>query len=263
MYDRHLRFLVDEVSPSAENFAKEDEGQSMDSVPANALGQKFRRYKVGDAYASSLMTPTLVFMDKKGECWDYTYHNIARDIRRFGVEGMLQQLKSLCLYHFDGNSLISAEYVVDAGKAFDPADYSGSTDNPWLAGEGVMNMSTSIPDYEYAAVMTVAQLERYMSDTLRNFQQYSSVVPDGRVYLAGCLFGSFSWFSCMFAGSGTDLEELTTAEELTQAFAGWRFKIGDSYYRMTFSAEDKMTIDNPCLAGAEEDVFRMVMVQAN
>ena len=137
------------MSVNAENFAKEDEGESLADKQANVFGQKFRRYAVGDSFASTLMTPVLVFMDEDGKCWDYTYHNIARDIKTFGVDGMIQRLKSLCLYHFDGNRLEDAKWTVDAGKAFDPADYASDADNPWLVGKDVMNMSIDAADYDY------------------------------------------------------------------------------------------------------------------
>jgi len=35
------------------------------------------------------MTPVLVFMDKDGACYDYTYHYIADNIRSFGIDGMI------------------------------------------------------------------------------------------------------------------------------------------------------------------------------
>ena len=168
MYDKHLRFLVDNVSVNAKNFAKEDQGETYESKPVNALGAKFRRYAVGNSTASTLMTPVLIFMDENGDCWDYSYHNLALDIRRFNVKGMIQRLKSLCLYHFDGNSLANAKYVVDAGKVFNAADYVTPVDNPWQAGSNVMNMSTSIhtEDYDYEAVMTPEQLEQSIVSAL-------------------------------------------------------------------------------------------------
>lgn len=89
MYDQHLQFLVDSVSVNAKNFAKEDAGESYDSKPVNALGAKFKRYAAGGSTATTLMTPVLVFMDKSGNCWDYSYHNIVRDIGSYGVSGML------------------------------------------------------------------------------------------------------------------------------------------------------------------------------
>lgn len=114
------------------------------------------------------MTPVLIFMDENGDCWDYSYHNLSLDIRRFNVKGMIQRLKSLCLYHFDGNSLANAKYVVDAGKAFNAADYATPVDNPWQVGSNVMNMSTSIhtEDYDYEAVMTPGQLEQSIVSAL-------------------------------------------------------------------------------------------------
>lgn len=63
--------------------------RALELKPPNALGQKFGKYKVGESSATTLMTPVLIFMDKDGNCWDYSYHNIAADIRRFSVKGMI------------------------------------------------------------------------------------------------------------------------------------------------------------------------------
>lgn len=89
------------------------------------------------------MTPVLVFMDSTGKCYDFTYHNIATNIAQFGVDGMIQQLKSLCLYHFDGNSLQNAKYVVDAGKELNVADYSGDFSNPFAIADNAIDLSKS------------------------------------------------------------------------------------------------------------------------
>ena len=252
MYDRHLQFLVDSVSVNAKNFAKEDQGENYASKPVNALGAKFRRYAVGNSTASTLMTPVLIFMDENGDCWDYSYHNLALDIRRFNVKGMIQRLKSLCLYHFDGNTLANAKYVVDAGKAFNAADYAKSADNPWQVGSNVMNMSISIhtEDYDYEAVMTPEQLEQSIVSVLMTISQYAAVMTGNKhPYMAGCLFGNIDWVLPMFPD--IDIMEYTEASQLNDAFSRWYFKIGDFYYKMTFSADDKKQIENPCGPGME------------
>jgi len=166
------------------------------------------------------MTPVLVFMDANGECYDYTYHNIAADLRTYGVDGMLQQLKSLCLYHFDGNSLVSAKYVVDAGKQFDINDYRLSPNNPWKIADHVMNMSLKVYDEQYEVTwfaMTPAELENLMFEKiLKTVPEYMSVITDGKIYLAGCLLTRFAWIDSMFPTDGSvqpviDIEQLTTA----------------------------------------------------
>lgn len=245
MYDKHLRFLVDTVSVSAKNFAKEDKGETLASKSANALGQKFRRYKVGESFASNLMTPVLIFMDKNGNCYDYTYHNLASDIRRFGTDGMLQQLKSLCLYHFDGNSLTGAKYVKNAGKAFSASDYSADTSNPWKTAHNVINMSLNVPEYEYQSVMNVSEFEQYMLNVLGEAGQIYSA---GKIYLAGCLFNNFDWIIQTF---GSDIETYTSASALNTEFQKWYIRIGDLYYWMCFDSADKIYIDNPCGDGKE------------
>lgn len=215
MYDRHLQFLVDNVSVNAENFAKEDRGETLAGKEPNALGAKFRRYTVGNSTASTLMTPVLIFMDKNGDCWDYSYHNLAADIRRFNVEGMIQRLKSLCLYHFDENKLAGAKYVVNAGKEFNAADYDTPVDNPWQAGSNVMNMSISIhtEKYDYDVVMTPEQLEESIVSILMTVPDYAAYMAGNKhPYMAGCLFGNIDWVAPMFADTDININEYTEAE---------------------------------------------------
>ena len=252
MYDKHLQFLVDNISVNAKNFAKEDQGEIYASKPTNALGAKFRRYAIGNSTASTLMTPVLIFMDKDGNCWDYSYHNLSLDIRRFNVKGMIQRLKSLCLYHFDGNVLANSKYVVDAGKVFNASDYAKSADNPWQVGSNVMNMSTSIhtEDYDYEAVMTPQQLEQSIVSVLMTVPQYAAVMTGNKhPYMAGCLFGNVDWILPMFPD--IDIMEYTEASQINTAFNSWYFKIGDLYYKMTFNSSDKKQIKNPCGDGME------------
>ena len=85
-----MAFCVNELSPNAKNFAKRDEGQTVDAIQPNAFDEKFYRYKndIGQL-ASNLMTPVIVLMDSSGNYWDYTYHNIANHIRDVGVDGVI------------------------------------------------------------------------------------------------------------------------------------------------------------------------------
>lgn len=78
---------------------------------------------------------------------------------------------------------------MDAGKAFNAADYAKSVDNPWQVAPYVMNMSmdVSIPEeeYVYEKAMTPLQLEQSMSPLLR---RVAPAIPAGKAYVAGCLF---------------------------------------------------------------------------
>jgi len=249
-YDAHLKFLTDELSIKAQNFVKQDLGEIPERKAKNALNQQFRRFKTGDQFASNLMTPVLVFMDKSGRCYDYTYHNIAADIARLpnGAADLLQQLKSLCLYHFDGNSLSDPKYVVDAGKVFDIRDYMGSATNPWqtLASQKIVDMGKDVAEYGYSGVASKAALTAYMHNKLKaEVPQYAAVAT--QLHLGGCLFSDIPVLNLIFQpDSGeADVEELVSAADLNRALQEWRFQIGTKYYQMTFSA-DSISIDNPC-----------------
>jgi len=85
---------------------------------------------------------------------------------------------------------------------------------------------------------------------------YASVMAGNKhPYIVGCLFGSIDWVSPMFPD--IDIEKYTEASQLNAAFSRWYFKIGDLYYKMTFSANDKEQIENPCDIGMMEWIFRV------
>lgn len=168
MYDKQLQFCVDSLSPYAANFAKEDLGELSANKSPNAFGKIYRRYAAGNSTAQTLMTPVLVFMDKNGVCYDYTYHDIAADLGKYGVDGMVQQLKSLCVYHFDQNNIVSAKYVVDAGKAFNKSDYSVPSDNPWYVSENTIDLSKNVNKLNYIGINTIYALQKQMYDYLQD-----------------------------------------------------------------------------------------------
>ena len=60
---------------------------------------------------SNLTTPVLVFRYNNGTkttSFVHTFHNIDKEIDKWGLNGVLQCIKSLCLYYFDNNSLAGA-----------------------------------------------------------------------------------------------------------------------------------------------------------
>ena len=81
---------------------------------------------------SNLTTPVIVFYYNNGSkttAFAHTFHNIDREIRDWGIDGVIQCFKSLCLYYFDNNDLDNPRFVVNAKKKFNIADYSSSSEN--------------------------------------------------------------------------------------------------------------------------------------
>lgn len=229
-YDKELSFCVDELSPNAKNFQKIDQGQG--TVEQNALFASFYRQRSASGeLASNLMTPVLVFMDKNGDCWDYTYHSISKLIDTFSVDGMIQRLKSLCLYHFDNNKLDGAQYVVDAMMPFDSCDYIDCGTNPWQIADDVIGLIKG-------GITTLDGAIEHMKTQLEAAGQWH----DG-LYLGGCLFSDIDFLSETY---GYELEELTTASRINTELAKWNIKIGSKYYKLVVSSRDKKSIDNPC-----------------
>ena len=60
--DAELNYCVNTLVPTALNFAKEDQGQTLNDVVPNALGNKYRRWRVDNSLLNSnLTTPVIVF----------------------------------------------------------------------------------------------------------------------------------------------------------------------------------------------------------
>lgn len=133
----------------------------------------------------------------------YTYHFIDKWISQVGVEGVIQCLKSLCLYHFDDNKLDGARFVVNAGRAFDKYDYAYNDDNPYRIS----------PTYEEdnivrAKLPVVIDLLRWsdmasrdktaegalaaMKNVLSKITADSANYPE---YIGDCLFTEFEWLT--------------------------------------------------------------------
>ena len=73
----------------------------------NALGNKYRRWRVDSTLLNSnLTTPVIVFYYNNGSntvAFAHTFHNIDKEISLWGLNGVIQCFKSLCLYYFDNN----------------------------------------------------------------------------------------------------------------------------------------------------------------
>ena len=232
-YNQQLAFCVNELSPNAKNFAKRDEGQTVDAIQSNAFDEKFYRYKndLGQL-ASNLMTPVIVLMDSSGNRWDYTYHNIANHIRDVGVDGVIQCLKSLCLYHFSNNDINDTTYVVDAVKAFNKYEYiTYNDDNPWQISDNAISLAKS-------GISTVEAAIDEMLEQLRNMGQ-----DNGGLYLGGCLIIDIDFLQATF---DPQIEFMTTADELNREYSKWYILIGNKYYQLSASASNYKVISNPC-----------------
>lgn len=246
-YDKQLSFMVNELSPNAKNFAKRDQGQSFDTTPTNAFDEKFYRMKNEKGEESSnLMTPVIVFMDKDGNCWDYTYHNISKHIASVGVDGVIQCLKSLCLYHFDNNNISNPTYVVNAIQAFNKYDYIQlDPENPWKVASNLIDLGKSkITTVTNAVDDMIAQLKEVGQD-------------HGGLYLGGCLVSDIDW---LYATFGYSLEEATTAAQMNAKFQLWYIRIGGKYYQLQANQSDKKQIDNPCGMG-KVNIFKTSFVE--
>lgn len=249
LYDKQLAYCVDVISPNAKNFIKKDEGETEQSPgkTPNAFGQMFNRTILSTGqYSSNLMTPVLIFMDKNGDCWDYTYHSIQTQIKSFGADGMLQQLKSLCLYHFDNNSLDNTEYVRDANKIFNANDWQIKLDNPYLISNNVINLG-------YININTV-------DEAIRNIKQqlYASSYDYG-LYIGGCMWSSIDYIDLTYNEFLYNLE-YGTVDEQNEILSKYKFKIGSKYYNLTLDKTDSI---EAILCGAPYMIHKMSFIEGS
>lgn len=249
LYDEQLAYCVDVISPSAKNFIRKDLGETEQSSgkTVNALRQTFNRtISSNGQYSSNLMTPVLIFMDKNGDCWDYTYHSIATQIKSFGADGMLQQLKSLCLYYFDNNDLNNTQYVVEANKAFNYDDWQIRPDNPYLISNNVINLG-------YININTV-------DEAIRNIQQQLHASSyDYGLYIGGCMWSSIDYINLTYMEFIFNLED-GTADEQNDILSQYKFKIGSKYYNLTLDKTDSM---EAILCGALYTIHKMSFIECS
>ena len=241
-YDTSLAFCSNVIRKTAENVLnQQDEQNPLDVIP-NALGDTFTIYQNGN---SNLMTPVLVFYYNNGTrttSFAYSYHEIDKYIRLWGVDGVIQCLKSLCLYHFDNNDLNNARFVVDAERAFDISDYDSSV---------VVPEKVVVPmNADDTPLMTVQDVNNDIIQRLKN-EGYDNNVVDNVPYLGGCEIIDIPYLVEAFGDKTYDLEyDIKKANEMISAdFPDTRFKIGNEYYTFSFSETDTRMIISPCYDG--------------
>lgn len=242
-YDKSLAFCSDQLRPTALNVAKEYEGQMPNNVVPNALNQVFSIY---ENMNSNLMTPVLIFYHNNGtntSAYAYSYHEISRQISDWGLSGVIQCLKSLCLYHFDNNDLANARYVVDAGKAFDINDYNKKQD------DGNTN-DTIIPiginDNELLTIDDVnADIVQRLNDfgVLMDNQTDDNGVP----YMGGCDLDYIPYIIDSFPDISTYEGSVSSINEcINTQYSNIKFKIGENYYKFSLSETNTRMVASVC-----------------
>lgn len=242
-YNQQLKFCVEQLVPNAQNFAKEDMGQSEKDVIPNALGNIYRRWRVDSGLLNSnLTTPVLMFYYNNGsrtKSFVHSFHNIDREIDSWGVDGVIQCLKSLCLYYFDNNNLNSPSFVVDAVKEFDIDDYRIN--------------SESQSDDKYVVIPTTT--DGRVLTTTQDVNSYIAqcVGPDctsnGTPYLMNCGFLDVPFLINTFEG----IDSYTTIADVNSFLqrgenARYSFKIGEKYYKFSLSTTNTMPVPT-CIVG--------------
>lgn len=152
------------------------------------------------------MTPVLVFYYNDGtavKSFDYTFHNIDAQMSRYGTYGVIQWIKSLCLYHFDDNDMITAKFVKNAGKTFNKYDWTDDANKYRIADDAIsLNNRTSL-----AGTLTTKNVLEQMKLILKGVGTQSASYP---LYIDDCLWADIDWISLTW---GDDTYEWTTAEE--------------------------------------------------
>lgn len=155
---------------------------------------------------------------------------------------MLQCLKSLCLYHFDGNRLDGAVYTVNAGREFNRNEYKYNEDNPYrISPDGEiykdrpklpvvidLNRWTELDKYGHTADGALRAMEAVLSAAPTSSGQYPK-------YIAGCLFSEFDWLTFSIRPFRmTALESAGTIGEINRYIneTMLRAKIGDATYKL-------------------------------
>ena len=150
-------------------------------------------------------------------------------------------MKSLCLNHFDNNTLAGARFVVDAVKPFNKDDYYVDEDNPYKVRDNLISLNRwkDITDYSVNGVIAK------MKSVLAAVGSSSASYPE---YIGDCLYGDFEWISLTFDMSVLGME---SAEQDNNELNKFYIEIGTKYYKMKVSPTDKVTgVTTPCSFGA-------------
>ena len=237
--DKELQFCEDEFARDALNYTRKGHPQSTNP---NAMGQTYADASSGETL---LPPPCMIFYYKKEDGtvishYDYSMHNIQSflDTPSIGVEGTIQYIKSLCLYHFDNNSLDNPQFVVDAGKEFNKQDYHVDPKNPYRISDDAISLNrwTDISEH------TVKAVTDQMVKVLKSVASDSSKYP---TYIGGCLWDQFDWTLVTFDYFA--LEMCETGQQINSLLDTNFIQIGDKYYKLQVDPADyKRGIDTPC-----------------
>ena len=139
---------------------------------------------------------------------------------------MEQLLKSLCLWHFDNNSLEGAQFVHDAGKAFVKEEYDIEIDNPYEVDDNTITLNTWI---ELKGKEKTAQnaLEA-MKNVLSKIGSEADLYPE---YIGDCLWGDIEWIEMSF-DKYLLMSSDTTPAQLNAELARKNIIIGDGMYKL-------------------------------
>ena len=205
----------------------------------NALGNKYRRFRVDDKLLNSnLTTPVLVFSYNNGTeivSYVHTFHNIDKEINAWGLSGVIQCLKSLCLYYFDGNVLNKPNgFVVDAGKTFNIDDYPAVVQPASPSNYDIVPKSN--------AGKTLTTVDEVLADIRTRIPADDST--GATPYLIGCNMMDIDYINDTFAG----IDSCTTIDEVNRLVstgdnAKYRFLIGSYYYKFSLSTTNTKEID--------------------
>lgn len=249
LFDEQLAYCVDQLSPYASNFAKLDMGERVEDKTPNGFGDVFYRSKSADGSTSSnLMTPVLIFMDKTGNSTVYTYHNIYAQISTWGVDGVINCLKSLCLKHFDRNDANNQTYVKDWNIPFNRFNYPDPIPkNDYKVADKTYDFGFKTPAEFMKAIVTIqsSQFGFIYSNPIAE-ESYKTQYGDEYTcfpYLGDCWFSDIVYLQGIFPD---EIENSTTAHEMNSFTSGYKFIFNGQRYALSFN-DNYMTYSNtPC-----------------
>lgn len=249
-YDQQLAYCEDVFSRAADNYIS-TKGSNVKSYNGfgettddNYLKGHFSdMFSVSD-YPFSLTPPCLVFYWKgsNGKVianHAYSLHNLLLliDKEKMGEDlaldsdDFIQLIKSLCLYHFEGNDLAAPNGIVhDAGKIFNKFDYQRDKSNRWKVAENLI-------DLNFSGLDTIAKVKTYMADALTQHDHADGVVR-GEIYIQGCYTEAIDWLEVTF-GALYFSDDKTGYDSATQILDAWFIKVGNDYYKMGFDFTKK------------------------
>ena len=225
-YDEHLQFVSD-LALSALNV----NNNPTHNVTPNAMGETFSR----------LMTPILIFMDKDGKCYIYSYHDIDKYLDSWGIDAEIKRLQSLCLYHFDNNNHNTAEYVKNA-IPFILGNYKPN--DP----DNILKVDDNLYSFDKINLYSIDDVNNDILKCLEN-----NGVTNG-LYLGGCIISYIEYFN-MF---NLPDDHEPTADEYNEIFSTATFIIGDKCYKLQIDPKDNKRIKDICNFNSYVYIYKII-----